>query len=140
VSSGLARAAEAAILSLTLVSFLLPAAHLIRPPPHLSLLMVFQVSVSLCSHGWPGTHFVDQSGLKVTEIHLPLTHFLPKECGILGVTSNFISASTQAPRLSVHANPVLVRNSISLTKHHGQKASWGGKGSFNLHFFIAVHH
>jgi len=24
--------------------------------------------------------------------------------------------------------------------HHDQKASWGGKGLFSLHFHIAVHH
>jgi hypothetical protein len=28
----------------------------------------------------------------------------------------------------------------SFTKHHGQKASWGGKSLFSLHFHIAVHH
>jgi len=26
------------------------------------------------------------------------------------------------------------------SKHHDQEASWGGKGLFNLHFCIAVHH
>ena len=35
---------------------------------------------------------------------------------------------------------VLVRVSIAATKHHNQKASWGGKGLFGLHFHIAVHH
>lgn len=25
-------------------------------------------------------------------------------------------------------------------KHHDQEASWGEKGSFGLHFHIAVHH
>jgi hypothetical protein len=25
-------------------------------------------------------------------------------------------------------------------KHHGQEASWEGKGLFSLHFYIAVHH
>jgi hypothetical protein len=25
-------------------------------------------------------------------------------------------------------------------KHHDQKASWGGKGLFGLHFHIALHH
>ena len=28
----------------------------------------------------------------------------------------------------------------SYTKHHGQEASWGGKGLFSLHLHIAVHH
>jgi len=28
----------------------------------------------------------------------------------------------------------------SCTKHHDQEASWGGKGLFSLHFYIAVHH
>jgi hypothetical protein len=32
--------------------------------------------VSLGSSGCPGTHFVDQAGLELTEIHLPL----PPEC------------------------------------------------------------
>jgi hypothetical protein len=34
--------------------------------------------VSLCSPGWPETHYVDQAGLKLTEIHLAL----PLECWI----------------------------------------------------------
>jgi hypothetical protein len=38
---------------------------------------VFQNRVSLCSPGCPKTHSVDQAGLKITEIHLPL----PPECG-----------------------------------------------------------
>jgi len=29
--------------------------------------------------------------------------------------------------------------SIAETKHRDQKASWGGKGLFSLHFCIAVH-
>jgi hypothetical protein len=28
--------------------------------------------------------------------------------------------------------------SIAATKHHNQKASWGGKSLFGLHFHIAV--
>ena len=35
---------------------------------------------------------------------------------------------------------ILVRVSIIVRKHHGQKASWGGKGLFGLHFQIIVHH
>jgi hypothetical protein len=35
-------------------------------------LFVFQDGVSLCSPGCPGTHSVDQAGLKFTEICLPL--------------------------------------------------------------------
>ena len=35
---------------------------------------------------------------------------------------------------------VLVRISIGVTKHHDQKAIWGGKGLFGLYFHIAVHH
>jgi len=34
----------------------------------------------------------------------------------------------------------LVRVSTAATKHHDQKASWGGKGLFGLHFHITVHH
>jgi hypothetical protein len=35
----------------------------------------FQDKVSLCnSPGCPGTDFVDQAGLELGEIHLPLTH------------------------------------------------------------------
>jgi hypothetical protein len=40
---------------------------------------VFQDRVSLCSPGCPGTHSVDQAGLELTEIHLPL----PPECSTL---------------------------------------------------------
>jgi hypothetical protein len=29
---------------------------------------------------------------------------------------------------------------IFAMKHHNQKASWGGKGLFGLHFHIVVHH
>jgi hypothetical protein len=29
---------------------------------------------------------------------------------------------------------------IAVMKHHDQKASWGGKGLFGLHFYIIVHH
>ena len=39
-------------------------------------LFVFQDSVSLWSLGQPGTHSIDQAGLKFKEIHLPL----PSEC------------------------------------------------------------
>ena len=35
---------------------------------------------------------------------------------------------------------VLVRVSTAVMKHHAQKASWGGKGLFGLHFHITVHH
>ena len=35
---------------------------------------------------------------------------------------------------------VLVRVSIASVKHHNQKANWGARGLFNLHFDIAVHH
>ena len=36
-------------------------------------LFVFRGRVSLCnSSGCPGTHLVDQAGLELTEIHLPL--------------------------------------------------------------------
>ena len=37
--------------------------------------LLFQDRVSLCSPGCPGTHSVDQAGLELTEICLPL---LPK--------------------------------------------------------------
>jgi hypothetical protein len=40
------------------------------------LLLVFQDRVSLCRPGCPGTFPVDQPGLQLTEIHLPL----PQEC------------------------------------------------------------
>jgi hypothetical protein len=33
-----------------------------------------------------------------------------------------------------------LRISIAVTKHHDQKASWGEKGLFDLHFRIAVYH
>jgi hypothetical protein len=36
----------------------------------------FRDRVSLCSSGCPGTHFVDQAGLELREIHLPL----PPKC------------------------------------------------------------
>ena len=35
---------------------------------------------------------------------------------------------------------VLVRVSIAVAKCHDQKASWGRKGLFGLHFHIAVFH
>ena len=28
--------------------------------------------VSLCSPGWPETHFIDQAGLELMEVHLPI--------------------------------------------------------------------
>lgn len=34
---------------------------------------------------------------------------------------------------------VLVTVSVAAMKHHNQKASWGGKGLFGLHFQIIVH-
>jgi hypothetical protein len=40
------------------------------------LFFSFQNRVSLCSPSCPGTCFVDQAGLELTEIHLPL----PPEC------------------------------------------------------------
>ena len=36
-------------------------------------LLCFRDRVSLCSPGCPGTHSVDQAGLELTEIHLPLS-------------------------------------------------------------------
>jgi hypothetical protein len=32
----------------------------------------FMKTVSPYGSGWPGTHYVDQTGLRLTEIHLPL--------------------------------------------------------------------
>ena len=32
------------------------------------LVLVFQVRVSLCSPGYPGTHFVDQTGLELRNL------------------------------------------------------------------------
>ena len=40
------------------------------------VLFCFQDRVSLCSPKCPGTHSVDQAGLELTEIHLPL----PSKC------------------------------------------------------------
>ena len=37
------------------------------------LVLVFETGASLCSPGWPGIHCIDQTGLKLTEIGLPLT-------------------------------------------------------------------
>lgn len=34
----------------------------------------FLIMVSFDSVGWPGTRYVGQAGLFLTEIHLPLTH------------------------------------------------------------------
>ena len=31
-----------------------------------------------------------------------------------------------------------LRVSIAAMKHHGQKASWGGKGLFGLHFHVVA--
>ena len=42
------------------------------------LFVVFQLRVSLCILVCPGTHFVDKTGLRLTEIHLPL----PPSAGI----------------------------------------------------------
>ena len=36
--------------------------------------------------------------------------------------------------------PVLVRVSMAMIKCHDQKAPWGEKGFFGLHFHILVHH
>jgi hypothetical protein len=47
----------------------------------LFLSFVFEDRVSLCSPGSPGTCFVDQAGLKLTEITLPCLH----SAGIKGV-------------------------------------------------------
>lgn len=33
-----------------------------------------------------------------------------------------------------------LRVSIAMTNHHDQNARWEGKGIFNLHFSIDVHH
>jgi hypothetical protein len=33
-----------------------------------------------------------------------------------------------------------VRVTIAVMKHHDEKASWGGKSLFGLHFLITVHH
>jgi hypothetical protein len=36
--------------------------------------------------------------------------------------------------------PCLHQRFIAVTKHHSQKASWGGKDLFNLYFQCTVHH
>jgi hypothetical protein len=36
--------------------------------------------------------------------------------------------------------PKCLRLSIAAIKHHDQKASWGRKGLFGLHFYIIIHH
>ena len=41
----------------------------------------------LCSHGWPATHYVDQAGLRLTEICL----LLPPECWDLKVCTTTLS-------------------------------------------------
>jgi hypothetical protein len=46
-----------------------------RPALH-SCLLAFWDWVSLCSPGCPGTHFVDQAGLELTEIRLPVSQIL----------------------------------------------------------------
>ena len=55
------------------------------------LVLVFRDRVSLCSLGCPGTRSVDQAGLELTKIHLPLPphvgskglhHHLSSECYI----------------------------------------------------------
>ena len=40
------------------------------------VVVLFFKTRTLCSTGCPGTHYVDQAGLELTEIHLPL----PPEC------------------------------------------------------------
>jgi hypothetical protein len=42
------------------------------PPPPPPSFWCLHNTVSLCSSGCPGTHYV-QAGLELTEIHLPLT-------------------------------------------------------------------
>jgi hypothetical protein len=49
------------------------------------LFFIFRDRVSLCSPGCPGTHSVDQAGLELTEMHLPL----PPSAGIKGVHYNY---------------------------------------------------
>ena len=41
---------------------------------------------------------------------------------------------------SCMAPSVLVMVAMAVTKHHGQKASWGEKGLFGVHFHVAVRH
>lgn len=36
------------------------------------VVVVVYLFVPLCSPGWPGTYYVEQTGLKFTELHLPL--------------------------------------------------------------------
>lgn len=44
------------------------------------------------------------------------------------------------PLGTVVGDLVLVRISVAVVKHHGQKATSGGKGSFGLNFHITLHH
>ena len=50
---------------------------LLTTEPSLQLLIgFFKTGFYLCTLGFPGTYFVDQAGLKLTEIHLPV----PPKC------------------------------------------------------------
>jgi hypothetical protein len=42
--------------------------------------------------------------------------------------------------MNIEMDSCLSQSFYSWTKHHDQKASWGGKGLFGLHFHTAIHH
>jgi hypothetical protein len=77
------------------------------------------------------------------ELTQPWWHFLPsvrRMCRLsvtLGLTVNGsdLVASEHLEALLPKLGFLLLRQ-----KHHDQKASWGGKGLFGLHFHIALHH
>lgn len=83
--------------------------------------------VSLCSFGWPGTYYVDQVGLELTEIHFLLPLLGLKACGTaLGFkfTSKGIKAVQLSPGLqSHHSIHVSIQTQACLTLEAGVKGN-----------------
>ena len=66
--------------------------------------------VSLCSLGCPGTHSVDQAGLELTEIHLPLPPLgLKEHRTIPALRKSTRSSSPLLYQLSHRRSPITSR-------------------------------
>ena len=86
--------------------------------------------VSLCSPGFPGTHYVDQTGLELTELYLPLPLSARiKEVGYHMVVPGMLNQEFHGTlvlgkigdiRMEIVRKPVLANICLSFSVLHGE--------------------
>jgi hypothetical protein len=125
-------------LSVPLCLFLSPSLSFsLSPSPPSSLpVSLFQDRVSLCSPSCPRTHSVNQAGLELTEIHLPL----PFDCWIEGTRHHCLAGGSYLyllPLCSIICNSFLCRTYRAGGAVENQAMGRALKG-LNLPFLLLV--